>query len=287
MRIVLIFAALAASACSPLSSLNAVTRERAAEIHTAIAYGDHHRHRLDLYRTKVSPSNGLVVFFYGGGWTWGARQDFRFVTAIFNKNGFDVAIPDYRLYPEVRFPAFVEDAAAAVAYLSNDAQALDLNLSCLLLAGHSAGAHLAAMLVYDERYLARLNAPYPDAWIGLSGPYDFLPLSDDLLKQIFYPPEDRPASQPVNFVDGAEAPGLIIHGEDDDRAWPRNSYRLQARVDEAGGEIDAIFLPGVGHRRTALALSPTFRFVTNVSAPVEQFLQATARRCAATSKNDS
>ncbi|MDX1571733.1 MAG: alpha/beta hydrolase, partial [Xanthomonadales bacterium] len=218
--------------CSGLQVLNALTPDQGSDRIDGIPYGEHPRQRLDIYLTRTRPAKGTLVFFYGGGWEDGSRGDYRFVANAFVRDGYDVVIPDYRIYPEVRFPVFVEDAAKALGWIHREGADAGLQDGPIWLAGHSAGAHIAAMLHFDERYLRRENFPASRlvGFMGLSGAYDFLPLSSERLKAIFSPPEVRPASQPVNFVDGSEPPTLLIHGTDDDVAWPRNTRRLAARI---------------------------------------------------------
>ena len=264
--------------CSSFGALNALSSDRGHERIADLAYGTHARHRVDLYRTVNRPAAGTVVFFYGGGWEDGERENYRFVVAAFSQAGYDVAIPDYRVFPEIRFPVFVEDAAAATAWVAEHGSEHGLATDRIWLAGHSAGAHIAAMLHFDERYLAAtgFDPERLTGLIGLAGAYDFLPLSSARLKEIFYPPEDRPASQPVNFVDGTEPPALLIHGTDDDTAWPRNTRRLAARIEAAGGTVNVHYLDGAGHVRPVLALSSSFRALAPVVRLIRSFLDATS-----------
>ena len=102
------------SACSGTGLLNAVAPARDIAIQTGVSYGEGARHKLDIYR-PAQPGGPVVVFFYGGGWRAGDRAMYRFVGAALADRGFTVVIPDYRVYPEVLFPAFVDDAAEAVA----------------------------------------------------------------------------------------------------------------------------------------------------------------------------
>lgn len=263
--------------CSGFQVLNAVTRDASHRRVADLAYGDHPRRRLDVYLTRRGPARGTVVFFYGGGWEDGHKKNYRFVANAFTRHGYDVVIPDYRLYPEVRFPVFVEDAAEVLDWLARSGREAGLEAWPVWVAGHSAGAHLAAMLHFDERYLAATGFPRSRlrGFIGLSGPYDFLPLSSEKLKQIFWPPEVRPASQPVNFVDGSETPVLLFHGTDDDVAWPRNTRRLAARIEAAGGRVEAHYFAGMGHARTVVGLSPTLGFVAPVVPTLIEFLERT------------
>ena len=260
--------------CSPFSLLNAVTPDAEERFSGEIAYGELPRQKMDWYFPQGT-SKGVVVFFYGGGWARGSREDYRFVTGMFNRAGYEVVLPDYRLYPEIRFPTFVEDGALALATVFE--QAPD---SCVFLAGHSAGAHIAAMIHFDERFLDDVGARRaPDAMVGLSGPYDFLPLTSDRLRRIF-PEESREDSQPVNFVDGSEPPVLLVQGTDDNTVWLRNTRRLTAKIQEHGGPVETAILDGVGHRATVLALSPSFRFMADVKEPVIDFLDTQSQRCA-------
>jgi len=283
--------ALLLAGCSAFDLINAVSPDGSYRLEKGLAYGPDPRQRLDLALPEGRPVRGLVVFFYGGGWTRGHRDDYRFIIEPFATRGYAVAIPDYRVYPAVRFPDFVDDGARALAWLLEDAGERGIANVPLALAGHSAGAHIAAMIAFDERF-AEAHEVDPGAigaFVGLSGPYDFLPLTSDELKRIFAPPSRYPASQPVNFVDGGEAPTLLVHGADDTIAWPRNSQRLAARIRERGGIVEERYLEGVGHRRVALALSPTFSGTAEVIDPVldflDRYLEAPEARDAITSGN--
>jgi acetyl esterase/lipase len=166
-------------------------------------------------------------------------------------------LPDYRLYPQVRFPAFVEDAAAAVAWARKHAAEFGGDPQRIFLAGHSAGAHMIALLGTDARYLAPHGLHPRDlrGVIGIAGPYDFLPLTaDDLIDMFSSDPALQAQSQPVNFVDGDEPPFLLLHGDSDLLVWNRNSERLKARFDAIGGRAEHRVYPGVGHIRILASL---------------------------------
>ena len=96
--------------CSPIAALNSAAPKTGYHVVSGLSYGDHARQRLDLYiPDNATTDSPLVVFFYGGGWRAGNREDYLFVGQALASSGFVVTIPDYRLYPEVRFPTFVED----------------------------------------------------------------------------------------------------------------------------------------------------------------------------------
>lgn len=199
----------------------------------------------------------VLIFFYGGRWQDGKREDYAFVGRKLAAEGLLVMVPDYRLYPEVRFPAFVEDAAAMAAWAKAHAAEFGGDPNRIFLAGHSAGAHMVALLGTDARYFAAHGLQPRDfaGVIGLAGPYDFLPLTDDDLVDIFgSDPARQRESQPVNFADGDEPPFLLLHGGSDLLVWPRNSQHLQARLQAAGSAVSYIEYPGVGHIRILASL---------------------------------
>lgn len=266
------------SACSGLTLVNAVSPDRHYTLQADLKYGQHPRQQLDLAMPEGVQPTALIVFFYGGGWTHGRRQDYRFVIDSFASHGLAVAIPDYRLYPEVKFPDFVEDGAAAVAWLQDHAAELGLENLPIFLMGHSAGAHIAAMLHFDEKFLRQAGADRTGihGFVGLAGPYDFLPFTSAVNELIFAPPADFPASQPINFVDGGEAPILLLQGEADETVWPRNSRSLASRFSAAGGQVETHYYPKLGHVRLLLALSATFDRVPVVETSVRFIKQINA-----------
>jgi acetyl esterase/lipase len=162
-----------------------------------------------------------------------------------------VVIPDYRVYPEVRFPGFVEDGALAVRWAHDHAAAFGGDPSRMVLMGHSAGAHVAAMLTYDRKWLAATGLdPNRDlcGFVGLAGPYDFLPLHDETLKIIFGPENRRPDSQPINFVESGAPPAFLAAGSADDVVDPGNATRLARKLAAKGDAATVRIYDGIGHR---------------------------------------
>lgn len=247
---------------------------------TDIAYGGETRQRLDVY----SPEDGgdeprpIVVFLHGGGWEDGSRAEYRFVGEALVSRGFIAVLPDYRLYPDVRFPVFIEDAALAVRWAHEHAAELGADPDRLFLMGHSAGAHIAAMLNFDERYLAAEGGgrEWIRGFIGLSGAYDFLPFMTPRLREIFAGAEHLGDTQPVCFVDGGEPPTLLLHGEADDIVWPRNSRRLAAAIRSQGGRVAEIYYPDFDHVDTLAAMTVYLRGREPVLDEIERFVREQA-----------
>ena len=258
--------ALLVAGCNRAELLDRLTPETGYELEEGLAFGQHPRQRLDLYRpTRPRPDGAVLVFFYGGSWQAGERRLYRFVGQGLAARGFAVAIPDYRLFPEVRWREILEDGAAAVAAAR---AALDPGRERpLVLAGHSAGAWIAAMLALDPCRLPER----PDALLGLAGPYDFLPLRDPVLVEGFGPGPPGPASQPVSYVDGPEPPTLLVHGSRDLTVLPRNSERLAAMLRAVGTPVELVRIEG-DHVLPLLGLSSTFGHLSDTRDRLEAFL---------------
>ena len=259
-------------ACSGAAVVDALTPHSGYTVERDLAYGDDPRQRLDLYRPAAAASEApLVVFFYGGNWQSGAKELYRFVGQAFASRGYLTAIPDYRLYPQVRFPEFVADGAAAVAWLSAHE-----GPRRVLLVGHSAGAYIAAMLALNQRWLgpAGRDCRPIAAMAGLAGPYDFLPLRDPTLIEVFGPRPAGPDTQPVAYVREHAPPMLLATGTADRTVRPANSSTLARRLDEVGAHAELIEYPGVGHVAIVAALAAPLRFLAPVLADVDRFFDS-------------
>lgn len=260
--------------CSPLDALNAVVPASGYDRTAGITYGDHPRQRLDVYRPKRADAPApVVVFFYGGNWRDGDRADYRFVAEAMTSRGFVTVIPDYRLVPEVTFPAFVEDAARAVRWAHDHAADHGGDADRLFVMGHSAGAHLASMVAVAPDYLAAVGLDRSDvrAVAALAGPFDFLPLKDPQLAAAFGPWNDDARAEPITFVDGRQPPILLAHGAKDTTVNPANSAAMAARVRAVGGVARHVVYPNRAHVGILLALARPFRGLAPVLNDVTAF----------------
>jgi acetyl esterase/lipase len=239
-----------------------------------IAYGDADHQRLDLFLPPAgAPNTGaLVVFVYGGSWTSGTKEAYYFVADALTRHGYAVAIPDYIKYPDGVFPAFVEDIALAVAWLENNAEHYG-NRSTLYLMGHSAGAHTGALLITDERYLARhaLGRDTIDAYIGLAGPYGFKP-KEQKFRDIFANLDDFNQMRPLHFVSGVEPPVLLLHGEKDTTVLPVNTRQFAGKIDDTGGRAEHVIYDDQSHVSLVLAFSRVFDREAGVLSDVLDFM---------------
>lgn len=274
----ILVAALLLAGCSPLAFLSSTSPSSHYTRYADIAYGQPGRLRLDVYEpSRGAGDRPLVVFFYGGGWRDGAKEKYEFVASTLADEGLVVVIPDYRLYPDVRFPGFVADGAAALAWAIANAGRYGADARQVYVMGHSAGAHIAALLALDPSYLGRheLSPRRLAGVIGLSGPYDFLPLEGGYLTDVF-PESLRPDSQPLRFA-SADAPRtLLIHGSDDTTVRVENSRRLAAALEERGVDVTLRIYAGAGHARTVAALAPPLDFLADTRADTLAFISARA-----------
>ena len=248
-----------ATAGAGLGLINAVASLRGHQVPADVAYGPGDRQRFDVYvpgnsLDAADKANGspLVIFIYGGSWSMGDRRDYRFAGEALAARGFTVMVVDYRLYPEVRYPGFLEDCAKAVGYGLEHARELGADPRRVFLYGHSAGAYNVAMLALDPRWL-RAVGHSPDelaGWVGLAGPYNFLPIGDPGVKLVFDWPATSPDTQPIHHVDDLARPlpafiGVAAH---DKTVYPeQNSVPLVDRLQARGAAVTFRTYEHVGH----------------------------------------
>lgn len=268
---------LIATACSPLAALNGLGPRDGGvrRVARGIAYGDDPRQKMDIHAPTTAGSRPwpMLVFFYGGGWDSGEGRLYSWAAHALAARGFVVATPDYRLVPQVHFPAFIEDAAAAAAMAGKIAGRYGADPARLGVIGHSAGAHLAMMIALDRRYMLAAGAPdLIRAAAGLSGPYDFLPFDVPASINAFRRVPDPTLTQPVTFA-RADAPPLWLgHGTEDVIVHAEDTTILCDRMKAVGGRCEAKLYPGLNHADLIATFSPLFRRKAPVLDDVTAFL---------------
>jgi acetyl esterase/lipase len=272
------------SACSPVTILNALAPKAGITETQNVRYAPGNRHELDIYAPSGEKPAPVVVFIYGGGWKDGNKAEYRFVAAALAARGFLTVVPDYRLFPQVRFPAFLQDNAAAVAWTKANIGRYGGEPNRIFLMGHSAGAYNVAMLTLDKQWLAAVGLD-PDrdiaGTIGLAGPYDFLPLHDPELEDIFAPAGDLRLSQPITFARGNAPPMFLAAGTADTTVLPRNTEHLAAAIRRDGGVVEERLYPGVNHTKIIGAMSGVLHWLAPSMADVTAFLNRYAGRTSA------
>lgn len=264
------------AACAPLATFNALTpKDDAHRVATSVRFGEGPRRTLDIY--SVGAKNApVIVFFYGGSWSGGRKEDYGFAGRALASRGFTVVIPDYRLVPQVVFPDFVQDGAAAIAWTERHIGEYGGDPGRIVLAGHSAGAYDVMMLALDSAFLkaAGANPAAIKGAVGISGPYDFYPFDVKASIDAFGTAPDPRATQPITFVRADAPPLLLLHGDQDTTVRPRNTVSLAQKQNAASGRVESKFYPGLNHVDPMLALSKPFRG----KAPVLDDVTTFARR---------
>lgn len=263
-----------AAACSPLGLLNAVgPRDRGVRrVARSVPYGDHPRQTMDVYAPDGASGLPTLVFFYGGGWDSGSKDLYGWAAQALAAQGFVVALPDYRIVPDVVFPTFVEDAAAAAARAARIAPAHGGDPGRLGVAGHSAGAHLATMIALDRRYMAAAGAPDAiRAAAGLAGPYEFLPFDVAASINAFGHVDDPLQTQPLTFARADAPPIWLGHGTADVTVHDEDSILLDARLRALGARSELKLYPDLTHEDLIATFSPLFRRKAPVLADVSAF----------------
>lgn len=249
------------------------------EVMRSIPYAGADRHTLDVYRPSMARRAPVIVFIYGGSWQGGQKSTYSFVGEALARRGYVTIVPDYRVYPSGRFPDFLEDNAKAVRWARNNAAKFGGDPETIYLMGHSAGAYNAAMLAFDGRWLKRvgLSSQRIAGFIGVSGPYDFLPLKDQTLAAIFGG-ANRPETQPINHVSRGAPPSMLATGTFDTTVEPSNSTRLAARLRATGNDLTLRRYPAVGHITILGGFVTPLQPLIPVIDDVDQFIRRTSGR---------
>jgi acetyl esterase/lipase len=239
-------------------------------------YGSDAQHRIEVIvpDTPAGQPRPVVVFIHGGGWRNGDPRDYRFVGRQLARHGYVVVNAGYRLGEAGRYPAMLEDGAAALVWVQANVARFGGDARGVCLMGHSAGAYNAMMLGLERQWLGR--AGLPDGFVrgvaGLSGPYDFFPFTSDSARNAFGHVQEPATTQPISFV-RADAPAmLLITGDADTTVKPRNTAALAAALSALGVKPAVVMLPGKGHNAPIMQLAAPFNRDTRVLEPVLSFL---------------
>ena len=278
---VAVVAAIVLVACSPVGTLNALARSDTFRLAADVAYGPLPRHKLDIYTpTATTPAAGwpVVVFFYGGSWNSGERAEYKFVGEALASQGVLTLVADYRLYPEVRYPTFLEDSALALAWGLEHAKALGGDPRRVFVMGHSAGGYNAAMLALDPRWLAAVGHKPAElaGWIGLAGPYEFLPLGPESpARPVFFHPDYPPGTQPLDHATTGSLKAFLAAPVNDKVVSPqRSTLAMAARLRSVGVPVELKMYDGITHALLAGAFARPLRGLAPVLDDVTAWINA-------------
>jgi|SRR6185312_8549786 len=246
---------------SPAALLNFVTPRSGYSARRDIPYGDDARQRFDVYvPLELTAPAPVVLFFYGGAFRAGRKDEYRVVGEALASRNIVTVIADYRIYPPAQFPDFLEDGAKALAVVHARAAEFGGDSARIFLAGHSAGAYIAAMLAANPAYLraAAADPSWVRGVIAIAGRYHELPLNDSIIREIFRGPA-RPETRPATFIDAKRPAMLLAAGAEDSPEVLESHRKLAAHLREHGSEVEEITYAQIGHMGIMLALAPGFR----------------------------
>jgi len=278
---IMFFLAAGIQACSPLHLLNNFVPGNSYTTTNNISYGQHTRQQLDIYTAanKTCSNCPVLVFFHGGAWHTGEKEEYKFLGEAFASEGFIVVIPGFRLYPEVQFPVFIEDAAQSIRWVRDNITRYGGNPDNINLMGHSSGAHITMMLLFDQHYFKDGNVPRTSikSAIGLAGPYDFLPANEKLIVNIFSTAAPPEMGEPMHFVSNTGVPVLLATGLEDRRVNPDNSLKLAKKLRQENAKVKLITYPETGHSGILLSLSKPLRHLSPAFADSLAFIRESSR----------
>jgi len=250
--------------------LHAADIRAAVEAHTNLTYfsgegADKYRHRLDLYVPKGKRDVPVLMFVHGGRFTVGSKDQYAFVGQVFAGYGFATAVINYRLSPKTTYPGHVQDVARAFAWLRAHASEYGGKTDKIFVAGHSAGATLAAMVGADPAYLHDVGESI-DHIAGV------IPISGSFTQSgrsaMFQgpAPADREVlanASAINHVAGAHPPFLILYGDMDMPRTGEEAQLMAKALGNAGNSAEVHEIAGHAHMDT----------ITGVVSPSDEGLR--------------
>ncbi|HEY0266323.1 MAG TPA: alpha/beta hydrolase [Rhizomicrobium sp.] len=261
---------------SPFGAINLLVPRTGFAVHRGLAFGADARQMLDVYVPDglMGPAP-VLLFFYGGGWQGGRREQYLAFGQAFASAGMVTVVADYRLYPQVKYPDFVADAAAALAWVHGHIARYGGDPGRVFVSGHSAGAYNAVMLASEPKFIAAHGGSL--SWIrgviGISGPYNFLPMRDPIYVDMFHG-TDNTDSMPVYHVDGPRPPMWLATGTGDDTVGQKNTDDMARTLRGHGSPVEVVKYKGIGHIGIILSLVPGFRGMTSLRRDMIRFIGA-------------
>ena len=225
-------------------------------VHGAQPFGAHAAQRLDVYLPRGARDVPVLVFWHGGGWTNGYREYVRFMAAHVVRLGVALVAPSYRLAHEARLPAALDDCAAALELIERQGMAWGLAPGRMLLSGHSAGGHLAAMTAL--RHPERVRACLPiSAILDLHHPAPAPgSLEERVYTTVLADRDDDARLSPIHFTRSNRLPFVLTCGELDSARVLRSNQRMLALLRmQPSANVELHIESGADHFATHLALA--------------------------------
>ncbi|HUN24579.1 MAG TPA: alpha/beta hydrolase [Anaerolineales bacterium] len=229
-----------------------------------IRYGAGVRNRLDIYSPTKTEQNPVLIWVHGGSWNSGDKQLYVPLAARLVPNGIITVLVNYGLYPQVIHPQQAQDVATAIGWTLRNIHYFGGDPKQVFVCGHSAGAHLTALALLDERFCSAQRFTPQDlaGWIGVSGPYYLPQLMRFLREERHYNgaevvaamggPRHLEETSPIRYVRQEMCKSLILHGEIDLTVPVQSSYDMAQALRGAGVAVQEKYYPKTGHSEILL-----------------------------------
>ena len=259
------------AACAPVNILNGITPSGSFSKAKGVSYGPLERHKLDIYKSDERRANApVLVFIHGGSWEEGSKDIYKFLAEGFTSEGFDVVVPNYRLYPDAVYPKMLEDSAKAVAHVAKQ-----FPERSIVIMGHSAGAYNALRIGLNKTYLTAEGISICDRVSGivsLAAPTGVYPLKKEPLITIF-PDRFQKNDAPLAYADAPSPKLFVMNGRDDTTVGPKNAEELAAKINARGGAAELKIYDGVDHTQAVQFLSRHFDGKATLKADIISFIE--------------
>jgi acetyl esterase/lipase len=229
------------------------------EVQSGISYtdgapADADKHKLDLYLPRDKKTFPVLVFLHGGSWRTGDRSLYKTLGDRLARAGIGAAIPSYRLMPQNPHPAQIEDVAAAFTWVVRNIAQRGGDPSRIYLSGHSAGAHLAALLALDEKYLKMydLDRTAIRSVIAMSGVYDVDKLDTFLVAG--GDASNRHDASPAAHAHSGAPPFLVSYCQWDYFGLPKQARDFTLALKKNFVAAQLLYVPGENHISEVLSL---------------------------------
>ena len=263
------------AACAPVTFLNGITPSGSFSKAKNISYGELDRQALDIYKAdKPRANTPVIVFIHGGSWSEGNKDIYKFLAEGFTSEGFDIVVPNYRLYPEAVYPQMIEDTAKAIAYASQKYADRPL-----ILMGHSAGGYNVLMASLNKDYLTAEGVSVCQRISGivsLAAPVGVEPLVREPYITIF-PDRFQKDDAPIAYTDQPSPAVLVIHGTEDTTVNPKNAKDLAAKIQSRGGQTVLKVYEGLDHTDAVKLLSRHFDDDAPLKSDIISFVNSLPR----------
>lgn len=255
--------------------LNAAVSTRGLEVTRDQRYGPDARNVLDVYAPPNARNAPVVLFVHGGSWQSGDKDGHKFVGESLARAGYVTGVMNYRLAPQNRYPAYIQDTAAALRWMRDNAAKFGGNPDSLFVSGHSAGAFNAVEAVVNERWLREAGVPIRAVRgvIGIAGPYsyDFRQFQS----RVAFPEGGTPDQiMPDRHVRPDAPPHLLLVAENDTTVHPQNALNMEAALKKAGVPVTRTVIPRVNHITVVGALARPLTFLGGTRQQVIDFIEA-------------